>query len=360
MDYLTTETWKEINETPEILGNIRSVNEKTMAELLKIIKNGSATNFIVAARGASNNAVTFFKYVLEINSKYTVGFSAPSVITLYRGKIDYSNSIILGCSFSGQAEDVLEVLKKGNEQGAVTVAVTNNPNSPVGSEAKFVLNCNAGEEISAMATKSFNSQLYILSWLAFELAGMKNELFLLKNIKGELRHCLDQIDSLTTKYADKFKDMKSGFIVSRGLSYAVALEMAHAIQTTSQLNVKGYPGSEFYHGPLSMVNKDTPVILLCAQYYADEEMRSIIRADQIKMIEKMLGFNAPVLLVTNDSLIRDRFKRCNDAFINVSLPEELTVFAFSLFAQMFTCKLVCNKGVNPDCQTPEQKITITK
>ena len=360
MNYLDTITWKEINETPEILGGIQAVNDKVMKELISAIKKSQSTNFVVAARGASNNAVTFFKYVLEINSKYTVGFSAPSVITLYRGKLDYSNSIILVCSQSGMAEDVLEVLKKGNEQGALTVAVTNNLDSPVAKEAKFVLNCNAGEELSVAATKTFNSQLYLLSWLAFELSGMKDELFMLKNLKGELKHCIPEIDQLTTKFVEKFKDMESGFVISRGLSYAVALEMALRLQETCKLNVAGYAGSEFYHGPLSMLNKETPVILFCARNYADEELRSIIRSDQIKMVEKILSFNAPALLVTNDSLIRDRFKRCNYAFINVSLPEELSIFIFSLFAQMFACKIACLKGYNPDTSDAISKVTITK
>ena len=112
MKYTDTLMWKEINETPRIFGEIQQENAIVMQELIKSIKNSNAKNFVGAARGTSDHALTYFKYVLEVNSEYTVGLSAPSVVTLYKGKINYSNSIVIGCSQSGQAKDVLEIIRK--------------------------------------------------------------------------------------------------------------------------------------------------------------------------------------------------------------------------------------------------------
>ena len=89
MNHTDTLMWKEISETPRIFGEIQDVNKAVMAELVQDIKNGTATNFVAAARGTSDHALIFFKYVLEVNSKYTVGLSAPSVVTMYKGKINY-------------------------------------------------------------------------------------------------------------------------------------------------------------------------------------------------------------------------------------------------------------------------------
>ena len=136
MDYKTTLMWKEINETPRIFSEIQKFNADVMKNLVDAIKSNSATNFVAAARGTSNHALVFFKYLLEINSSYTVGLSAPSVLTLYKGKVNYKNSIIIGCSQSGKAEDVLEVIKSGNEQGAITIGITNDLDSPIAKEAK--------------------------------------------------------------------------------------------------------------------------------------------------------------------------------------------------------------------------------
>ncbi|MBP5466031.1 MAG: glutamine--fructose-6-phosphate aminotransferase, partial [Clostridia bacterium] len=118
MDYKNTYTWKEITETPFVFDRLREANEETVKNICKDIKQSGKTNFVAAGRGASNNALIYFKYVLEVYSDYTVGFSAPSIITLYKGRANYSNSIILGVSQSGKAEDVLEVIRKGNDDGA--------------------------------------------------------------------------------------------------------------------------------------------------------------------------------------------------------------------------------------------------
>ncbi len=360
MKHTETLMWKEIGETPKIFGEIQSVNNDTISNLVKAIKSSTATNFVAAARGTSDHALIFFKYVLEVNSKYTVGLSAPSVVTMYKGKIDYSNSIVIGCSQSGKAADVIEIIKKGNEQGAITIAITNDINSPMAKEAKFHLYCCAGEEKSVAATKTFSSQLYLMLWLASELSEHKTNLKMLKELRREIENVIPQIDVLTTKYADKFKDMKSGFVLSRGITYPIALEATLKLQETCYIQMKGYAGSDFYHGPMAMVNETTPVIIYCAQNNGDAEMRNIVRADQIKCIEKMLTLNAPVLLVTNDCLLTGKFAKCNDALINFGVSEEFMMFAFALFAQMFACKISCAIGNNPDNPRALNKVTITK
>ncbi len=360
MLYNETLMWKEICETPKIFSEIWAKNSQIMKDLVCAIKESKSTNFVAAARGTSDHALIFFKYVLEVNSEYTVGLSAPSVITLYKGKINYANSIVIGCSQSGEAEDVLEVIKKGNEQGSITIAITNNLNSSMAKEAKFHLFCNAGEEKSVAATKTFSAQLYLTLWLASELAGDKEKLAILKNFAKEIENVLPKIDALTTKYAPKFKNMKSGFVLSRGITYPLALEATLKLQETCYIQMKGYAGSDFYHGPMAMVNEETPVIIYCAENTGDEEMKGLFRADQIKCIEKMLSLKAPVLLVTNDVVLSGKFARCNDALFNFGFSEEFAIFPFALFAQMFACKISCEIGNNPDSPRALNKVTITK
>ena len=360
MNYQDTIMWKEINETPRIFNEIQGYNAVVMKNLLTTVKNSKATNFVAAARGTSDHALIFFKYVLEVYSNYTVGLSAPSVVTLYNGKINYSNSIVIGCSQSGKAADVLEIIKKGNEQGAITIAVTNDPESPMAKEAKFHLCCCAGPEYSVAATKTFSSQLFVLLWLASELSENKEDLLHIKHLGSEITTIVPKIDELTTKYAEKFKGMQSGFVLSRGLTYAIALEASLKLQETCYIQMKGYAGSDFYHGPMAMVNSQTPVIIFAAQNNGNEEMQNIVRADQIKCIDKMISLDAPVLLVTNDNVLKGKFSKCNDAFVGWGVPEEIMLFAFALFAQMLACKISCAIGNNPDTPRALNKVTITK
>ncbi len=360
MNYKETFIWQEINQTPSIIGTIIEKNGQTMTQLVKAIKESGNTNFVAAARGSSNNAITYFKYLAEVLTNYTVGLSAPSILTLYRGKINYSNSIVLGCSQSGLAEDVLEVIKKGNEQGSITVAITNNPDSPVAKTAKFHLDLNCGEVNSFVATKTFNAQLFTLLWLVTCLSGDKSSKMFIKHLQKDIEQVLPAIDKITDKFASKYKDTETGFIISRGLTYPIALEASLLFQETCYMQAKGYAGSEFYHGPLAVINEKTPVMICCAKNDGDDEIQTIIRADQIKCVEKVLSLKAPVLLVTNDCILTGRFARCNDAFLNFNVPEEFSVFAFSLFVQMLACKISCLKGYNPDQPRGKDKITITK
>ncbi len=360
MNYKDTTMWKEIHEVPRIFADIMDINAEIMDNLVYAIKNGTATNFVTAARGTSDHAVVFFKYVLEINSDYTVGLSAPSVITMYKGKVNYANSIVLGCSESGQAEDVLEVLKKANEQGAITISITNDVASPVAREAKFHLYCNAGKEEGVVATKSLHAQMFLLLWLASMISGKRSILRRLKALNKEILPVFEQIDGLTNIYAQQFKDIHGGFVLSRGLCYPMALETALLLQETCYMQMKGYAGSDFYHGPMALVGPETPIIIICPKHYGDEEMQSILRADQVRMIERMLLLKAPVLLVTNDCVLTGKFTRCNDALINFSESEEISIFAFALFSQMFACKMACLNGINPDNPRSIEKTTITK
>ncbi len=356
MHYTDTMMWKEIIQTPQVISSLKQTNEGVMKELLACIKKSHATNFVCAARGTSDHALVFFKYLLEIYSRYTVSLSAPSVITLYKGKIDYSNSIIIACSQSGMAEDVLQVIKKGNQHDAITIAITNDETSPIAREAKYHLFCNAGEEKSVGATKTFNAQLFLLLWLAYEVSKMKDEVKELDNINYEMEQLIYQIDKLTDVYSEKFKDMQNAFVLSRGITYSIALEQAIKLQELCYINAKGFPTSEFYHGPLAMVNDQTPIIMYCAKYYGDEDLQANVRADQIKCIQKLLQLKAPVILITNDAVLTGKFKKCNDALINVNIPEEFMIFPFSLFAQMFALKLSCKIGNDPDNPRSVDKI----
>ena len=154
--------------------------------------------------------------------------------------------------------------------------------------------------------------------------------------------------------------MKSGFVLSRGITYSIALEATLKLQETCYIQMKGYAGSDFYHGPMAMVNESTPVFIYAARNNTDEEMESIVRADQVKCIEKMLSLGAPVMLVTNDCVLNGKFSKCNDALINFNVPEEFSMFAFALYAQMFACKISCGIGNNPDAPRALKKVTITR
>ena len=111
---------------------------------------------------------------------------------------------------------------------------------------------------------------------------------------------------------------------------------------------------------LSLTKYLCSFIIFAAKNNGDAEMQNLVRTDQIQCIEKMLSLKAPVLLVTNDCVLTGKFAKCNEAVINFGVPEEVCMFAFALFAQMFACKISCGIGNNPDSPRALNKVTITK
>ena len=360
MLYKDTLMWKEISETPDAFLKEKKANSAVISKLVSKIKAGNATNFILAGRGTSDHALIYFKYVLESLSPYTVGLAAPSVVTMYNGKSNYGDSIVIGCSQSGKAADVIEVIKRANLQGAITVAITNDEDSPLAKEAKYHLFCAAGEEKSVAATKTFSAELFNLLWLAALLADDNKLLSDVENLSETIKTVIPEIDALTTEYAEKFDYMKSGFVLSRGITSAIALEATLKFQETCYIQMKGYAGSDFYHGPMAMVNEKTPVFIYCAKSTVSEKSAEIVKADQKKCIDKMLELSAPVLVITNDESLKKEYKTTNVAYFDFGYGEEITMFAFALFAQMLACKISCGIGNNPDSPRALNKVTITK
>lgn len=360
MNYLDTIMWKEINETSKAFKNILKNNESKMNKLVEEIKKSGKRTFMLSARGTSDHAMMYFKYMLEIKTDYVAGYVAPSVVTLYGGNVNYKDCVFIGCSQSGMAEDVNENLKLAKSQGAITVSITNNEKSLLAKTAKYHLFCSAGEEVSVAATKTYSAQMFISLWLVALLSGDKKMLEKIYELPDMIEKEKANIDKETSKFASEgLTIMKSGFVLSRGITYSIAYEQALKLQETGYKQMKGYASSDFYHGPMAMVDATTPVIIYSAK--GMKKYLDVIRADQKKCIDKMLSVNGPVFLITDDKqLAKDYEKTAKIALLNNAFGEEFAIFEFALFAQMLACKVSCGVGNNPDSPRVLKKITITK
>lgn len=358
MKYTETIMWKEINETAYAFKQIVKNNEKTIKALAEAIKNSGKTHFMLSARGTSDHAMMYLKYMLEIKTPYTAGYVAPSVVSLYDGAINYGNCVFIGCSQSGMAEDVNLSLSLAKSQGAITVAITNNEQSLMAKTAEYHLFCSAGEEVSVAATKTYSAQMFLSAWLVAELAGDKDLLDKLLKLPEQVEKVMPTIDKQTGDFAeDGLIQMKGGFVLSRGITYSIAFEQALKLQETAYKQMKGYASSDFYHGPMAMVDENTPVIVYAA---LGDGKTEVIRADQKKSIDKMISMNGPVYLITDDKQLVDDYQgKIRVAYLENDLGEQCAIFNFALFAQTLACKVSCGVGNTPDNPRVLNKITIT-
>lgn len=345
-----TKMLKEILEQPAILARIEKENETILNSLVVELDEKGTNHAVFAGRGTSDHASIYGQYLFGIYKGVVSALAIPSCITLYDGKLDFKDDLVIGVSQSGEAADALAVIEQGNECGAVTVAITNNEKSPMAKIAKYHLFCAAGLEESVAATKTFTAQMYLIALLTAywskntELLGYLRKL---PEIAEEmLRNCQCDIE----KHIERFRFMKEGFVLSRGITYAMALEAALKIQETCYIKMKGYAISDFYHGPLAQLDSESPLIILAPKGKISEDIKTF----NAKMEE--IGIQS--LIVTDDALL------CGHSENSILLPDtgcEVTqAFLFAIFAQRFAEYLSISKGLNPDSPRLLKKVTITK
>jgi glucosamine--fructose-6-phosphate aminotransferase (isomerizing) len=345
-----TKMLAEILEQPKILAGIEKENEVTLKKLVTELNEREIKHALFAGRGTSDHASIYGQYLFGIYKGVVSALAIPSCITLYDGKLELKDYLVIGVSQSGRAADAMAVLEQGNECGAVTVAITNDKESPMAKCAKYHLYCNANLEESVAATKTFTAQMYLIALLT---AYWSNNTLLLANLRKlptfaeeMLKNCQNDIE----KHVERFRFMKEGFVLSRGITYSVALEAALKIQETCYIKMKGYAISDFYHGPLAQLDSDVPVIILAPKGKISEDIKAIS--------EKIEEIGIQPLIVTDDIWLNKNSE--NAVLLPYTGCEATQTFLFAIFAQRFAEYLSVSKGLNPDSPRLLKKVTITK
>ncbi len=355
MNYTETLMWRELNEAPAVLKELQKKSSAVLEKIVKAVKDSQITNVYTAARGTSDHAMIFFKYLAESILGLPVASGAPAVETMYGGKLDLRHSLVIGCSQSGKAADVMEIVKSANECGAVTVAITNDETSPLAGLAKYHLCCFAGEEKSVAATKTFSAQLYLCLLLVYALKGEKN----VPAIGAMLEKDRAVIDAATDVMAKDFINVQECFVLGRGISSALAFECGLKLQETCYIRARAYHSSDFYHGPMAMIGNGTKVILFASAHSLAGAPEEVHREDYVKSAEKMCELGADLYVITDDTQSFANMK-AHVVQIPGGEQESETVFSFAMAAQMLACKVSCGKGLTPDQPRALKKVTVTK
>ncbi len=345
-----TKMEKEILEQPKVLASLKGTNEVTIKNLVSDIKQRDIKMVYFAARGTSDHASIYASYLISTYVGIPTGLALPSVVTAYNGKLCLKDALVIGVSQSGKAADVLAVMERAKSCGALTVAVTNDLQSPMAQYGDYHLYCNAGLEESVAATKTFTSQMYVLALLAAVWSDNKELYDKLDEVPAAVEQLLSYIPQDIEKIIQRYRYMEHGFALSRGMSMAIAFETMLKLQETNYVKMKGYAVSDFWHGPLAQVEEGTFVILYAPEGPVFDNCK--------EMLAKLDDIGAEVVLVSdNEELVSGR--PC--AFLVPKLgSDSVSPFLFAVFAQMFACRLTAVKGRNPDAPRNLNKVTITK
>ena len=341
---------KEIREQPAALAGVCDLNIEVIDKIVAEAKASGVNSIYFAARGTSDHACIYAQYLFGILAGIPCALGTPSVFTKYGAKISFKNTLVVGVSQSGKAEDVLAVLESAKADGNITVALTNNTDSPMAKAAKYHLFCGCGHEESIAATKTFTTQMMALALLAARWA--ENDAFVeeLNGVSAKVAEFLDTKTDEIQALAETYQNIPGAVVLGRGISYPIALEGALKMLETNKLKMKGYPTSDFHHGPVAQVKKGDLVIVISPDGATEK--------DSADIIAKLLNVEADVLVVTNDE--KCILPGTHGIVLPATASELTSPFISVLVFQLLACKMTIVRGIDPDKAGVINKITITK
>jgi glucosamine--fructose-6-phosphate aminotransferase (isomerizing) len=252
---------EEISAQPELLSN----NLELMRQQCRAIDLSAPEAILLVARGSSDNAALYARYLFEILLGIPVFLAAPSVLTRYHAEPRYPKCLAIGISQSGAAPDVSEFVSYMREHGHATVAITNTPGSLLAREASHVIDLNVGAERSVAATKTYSASLLALALICERLGGERVTLDMLPKETWMTESRSAAEDALA-----KIDLLAPIFMLGRGYSFATAAEAALKLMECALVPARAYSSADFQHGPKALAGPNSVLIGFCP---VSEELR---------------------------------------------------------------------------------------
>lgn len=249
----------EIAEQPAVLACILQDRRPEIDRIAHEVRQRGPRFVLFMARGTSDHAALYAKYLVETRLGMPAGLTSPSTITVYDSRPDMRDVLVIAVSQSGSSPDLTEPFARAREAGAVTVAVTNAPQSPLASRAEYHLDVGAGPERAVAATKSYTAELLTLYLLIDALSGGRGDgLASLPTMARDVLAQGPQVAELAVRYRFAGQLVVTG----RGYNYATARETALKLMETSYIVASPFSGADLLHGPMAMIDRGFPVVAI--------------------------------------------------------------------------------------------------
>jgi glutamine---fructose-6-phosphate transaminase (isomerizing) len=341
----TTHMKTEIGEQPAAL-------EATIAELLprrsEVARLADQTRQVLfIARGTSDNAAVYGSYLIQAYGRRLTTLAQPSIATTYRSRLDLDGVLAVALSQSGQTEEIVTTLDWARDCGARTLAITNGAGSALAQSADVAFVTKAGTERAVPATKTFTTQLAALAVLAIGL-GADLDPGELRAVPAAVAGMLDQ-PSARGEIVEDLADIPGVVVSGRGLAYSAALELALKLKEACYLHAMGLSYADLLHGPIAVVDADTPAIIVAAD--AGPTLPGTV--DLARRVREA-GARA-YGIGGGDELAR----ACSRALPGPRLPEWLAPLGLIVPGQLLTEALARRLGLDPDNPRGLSKVTQT-
>ena len=338
----------EILSQPEVLARILSKERRRIDRVARAARAYDAKQILVVARGSADNAGLYGKYLFGAHNHKVVALATPSLITRY-GKIpDMSQTLVLAISQSGESHDVVETVEAARAQGALTVAVTNTPGSPLAGASAEVLLCRAGKERSVAATKTYTAQLLLLAALSASMAGDSRRLAALERVPDAVADALE-VEPEAQAVAQRLRYLRQCAVVGRGFCYGTSFEIALKLAELTHVVAQPYSAADFRHGPIAVVDRGFCVLLIAPRGKVFSDVREL--ADQLR------DRQAEVIAISDAPSVLGKATR--GLKIPAGLPEWLSPLTCVVPGQLLAMYLCHAKGLPLDKPRGLAKVTRT-
>jgi len=328
------------------LDSCRTPVESLCAE----IRRRDISYVLIAARGSSDNAGTYAKYLFSAFNGLPVVQSTPSLYTFYHSPPRLRNALVLAISQSGQSQDIVEVVADARKQGALTGSITSDPSSPLAKYSDHVLQLQSGNEKAVAATKTYTCSLALLASLSVVLQGDAARLAAMSQLPERAARTVEAASRVISAKAERYRYMDRCVVISRGFSYGIALEIALKLKELTYVTAEPYSSADFLHGPMAIIEPGFPVVLIAT---------SGTLLSHMEEFAAQLAQRGAEIIAISDSEEILKFGRTRLA-LPVGSPEWLSPIMAVIPGQLMGLHLALAKGFDPDAPRGLKKVTVTR
>ena len=340
---------QEIVEQPEVFRRLLNNERQTIKEIAAVIRERAPRFVMIAARGTSDNAARYGKYLFGAANGLPVALATPSLFTRYEMPPRMEEALVIGISQSGASPDIVSVVQEGRRQGALTLAITNDPGSPIADAAEHTIRLLAGQEHSVAATKTYTASLLALSALSAALGQNQERLQALESVPEIASKIVDTAPAII-QAAERYRYMNSCVVVGRGYNYATAFEIALKLKELTYVLADPYSSADFQHGPVALIEQGFPVIAIVPGGQITEEMMSLLQQLQKREAELIVISELDEALALAQTPLR----------LPAEIPEWMSPLVAVMPGQILALGLTLAKGLDPDHPRGLRKVTLTR
>ena len=323
----------EIAEQVEVAERLLERGRETATTIGDRLREIAPRGFVIAARGSSDNAALYAKYLFGARNHSLVALAAPSLFTHYAQPPRLDGQCVIGISQSGESPDVIAVIEEGRRQGSITLAITNAPDSKLARAAELVLPMEAGVEHSVPASKTYTASLLALALISQAMHPDPGFESALDTVPQAIARTLEREDEVAVLVPPLLGPR--AVVLGRGFNFSTAEEIALKLSETSYVLARAWSVADFEHGPIAIMEAGLPVVIV--------DGGGLVAADLESIRSRLEARGCTVLHLFDVS----------------GLPEELTPIPLAVLGQLLAHHVAAARGFDPDRPRTIQKLTRT-